>query len=375
MQRLQSVRLVGPYAGEGWIGISNYTDEIAALSGTCGVRIDRASASWWAPRGVDRWLDRRRGRRPLDWADASGSQVVHLTDQGLGHLVGRMEGRPSVVTCHDVMPFVVPGFYSGRVQGLVRRGLLRPCMRGMVRATRIIAVSESTAGGLVARFGVDRGTISVVPVPTSADFVRVCGAEGRLAARGISLPPGPRVMSIGDVSPNKNIELLVRAMAEPALRAVSLVRVGAALSRAQGALADQLGVAPRIYELGRISRETLVEVYGACQVLAQPSLFEGFGMPVAEAMACGTPVVCSDGGALPETAGGAATIVAIDPRAPATNQDVVRAFAAALADVLTDPQLAGRLVADGFARAATLRPAHVAPVLFDAYERALRDGG
>ncbi len=363
---LKRALVVGPYPGARWKSISNYTDGLVSMSGLDGVELRAERAWWWLPPGVDRVMDVRRGRAPLSPMAAEGAQVVHLTDQGLAHHVTALDGLPTVVTCHDMMPFLVPGYYRGVHWGMLRKLALRQSLRGMAKATRVVAVSEQTARDITAVTGIPRERIAVAGVPIPAWIRPMPDAEQVLARRGIVLPPGPRILSVGNAASYKNLALLLRAAARPELAGAAIVRVGEPLSRGHRALADRSGVSGRVLELGRIDEEALVAVYNACTVLVQPSRYEGFGMPVVEAMACGLPVVASDGGALPGTAGDAAVVVPLQPREGAATR-----WAREIARVLADADERSRLRERGLARAALFRPEPIARQLLAVYRDAI----
>jgi alpha-1,3-rhamnosyl/mannosyltransferase len=238
----------------------------------------------------------------------------------------------------------------------------------MLRAARIVAVSQNTAEDLVRVLGVDRSRVSVVPVPINPAFATQRDGPGCLAQHGITLPAGPKILSVGVTRRYKNLEFLLGCMARRELAGVSLIRVGRRLTERQQRLAARLGVTERIIELGNVRLDSLLSIYRSCEVLAQPSLYEGFGMPVAEAMASGLPVVCSTAGALPEVAAGAAQLVEIGgPDAQAAR----RRFAVALREVIDNPALRGRLISAGCVRARAFEPEVVARQLFGAYREAL----
>jgi glycosyltransferase involved in cell wall biosynthesis len=292
--------------------------------------------------------------------------VVHLTDQALGHHVRRFSRQPVVVTCHDLMPFTVPRYYHNRLESVVKRGFLRHSIGGMVKADRIVAVSEYTASEIerLPQLGAER--VTVVPNIVRPVFHPVDDAEAALGDAGIQLPPRPRVLSVGHAGPYKGLEFLLRALATRDLTGASLVRVGSRLTKRQRRLAASLGVISRITELGRLPDELLAAAYSACDVLAQPSIAEGFGVPVIEGMACGLPVVVSDGGALPEVVGAAGVVV---PWEGASDPGLFHArFAAAAREALVEPPGRGQL---GLGRAACFTPDVVVPRLLDVYRAAI----
>jgi glycosyltransferase involved in cell wall biosynthesis len=193
---------------------------------------------------------------------------------------------PLVVTVHDLAVLRHPGTFNQWTRRYSRLAVPR-----VARAARlVIAVSEFTRRELVALIGVPESRIRVIPNAVGAPF----GPEGAAAE-------GDYVLAVGTLEPRKN-----HAAAQQAARrlGVELRVVGA---RGWGDLQVDGWV-------GRVSDERLAELYRGARCLVYPSLYEGFGIPVLEAMACGTPVVTSAGGATEEVAGGAAVLV--DPLDP-----------------------------------------------------------
>lgn len=364
--------LVGPYPGRRWLSIARYCEAIEARSGVQGVFITRAKAPWWNPPSVARGVAARWWRDVQFQADrAFPADLVHFADQGLAHHVGRFRDRPTVVTCHDLMPFRLPGFYRTRPERLVKQAFLRRSVFAMRSATHVIAVSAWTAAEVTQMLDIAPARISVVPNMLAGVFRPYPDARPWLQERGIDLPAGPLILSVGHAGEYKNIPLVLAALSNPGLRWASLVRVGAPLAREQRQFAARLGVLERVIELGGVASSRLARLYASCTVLAQPSLGEGFGVPVIEAMGCGLPVVASDGGALPEVVADAGAVVPLPPGGGARDEDAVRSFARALAAVIDDPSHAAELRSRGIARAELFRPAAVTPRLFAAYRSAL----
>lgn len=363
------VTLVGPLPGERWISIERYARSIAALTGEAGLEVLKApvpASERLSPIGA--YVARYR-HAPAMVAGGPRGDVVHIADQALGHLTAAFQGTPTVTTCHDLMPLLLEGHYRGRFEAWFDSTLLRRSIEGMCTSERIIAVSANTARDISSHLDVDPARIAVVPNMLAEEYRRRAAPEQWLARNGVRLPPRPRILSVGHTRPYKNLELLLAALAEPDLAGTSLVRCGSPLTGDQRALANRLGLASRIVELGHQEPEALAHIYNACDALAQPSRYEGFGVPVIEAMACGLPVVASDGGALKEVAGDAGLVVGLGSGGPAD----ARAFAEGLGRVLCDPIVARRLTACGLARAETYRPGAVLPRLMAVYRAAIEE--
>ena len=234
----------------------------------------------------------------------------------------------TVLVLHDAAALRHPGWYSGVYAAWQRR--LLPLLAA--RARRIVTVSEFSRGELAELLGVDPARVSVVPGGVDGRFTPDADAEAARRALGLERP---YVLCVASHTARKNLAALVPAAEALAAEGVELAVAGG--HRPQFA-AEQGLRALRL--LGHVDDALLPGLYAGAEAFALPSLYEGFGLPVLEAMASGTPVLTTTAGALPEVAGGAARLVE-DPAA----------FADELPALLADGAELARLRAAGLERA------------------------
>lgn len=264
-----------------------------------------------------------------------------------------------VTTIHDLNYAKVPDTHFG-LRGLGMRALVPAAAR---TSHRIIVLAASTADDLVEDLGTPRSKIDVVP-----HGVRVpSGPVTDAAALRTSFDLGERpvLLSASAKRPHKNLLALLDAHAAlPALNRPVLVLPGYPTPHESDLRArmSALGTSADVRLVGWVDDADMAGLYGVADAFVFPSLYEGFGLPVLEAMAHGVPVVCSDRASLPEVAGGAAML--FDPADPG-------ALHATLVRVLGDAALRERLVEAGRTRAATATWARSAELTVASYRRAV----
>lgn len=265
-----------------------------------------------------------------------------------------------VVIVHDLIYARFPEAHAG-MRALGMRVLVPLAVR---RAHRVTADSQSTRADLIELLHADPAKIDVVPLGLGTPRHPAPAPEEKVRER-LALGERPVVLSLSAKRPHKNLEALIGALARiPAERRPVLVLPGypTAHEAILRELAIQRGVAEDVRFLEWISEEDLEGLWALAAAFAYPSLYEGFGLPVLEAMARGVPVTCSNASSLPEVAGDAALL--FDPHDEA-------AIANALERLLTDPALREDLCTRGLRRAQEFTWEHIAQLTLETYARAL----
>lgn len=275
------------------------------------------------------------GRPPLP-ASLAARDVLHAPNTVA--VPPKAPGQRLVVTVHDLAFVVRPDVFPLRWRLLYRAGL----RRAVRTADAVIAVSRRTAEDLIRRTRIDPAKVHVVPLGPSLPPSQCDPGE---VLRRLKVP-APYVLFNGTLEPRKNLVRLVRAYRRVARAGTphALVLAGPVGWRAEPLLRQiEAGGPGNVVLTGRVSASDLDALYRAADVFAYPSVYEGFGLPVLDAMARGIPCVVSTAGSVPEVAGEAA--VPVDPRSEA-------GLAEAIGRVLLDPALRVRLRDAGLARAA-----------------------
>ena len=249
-----------------------------------------------------------------------------------------------LVTIHDLIHITYPTFSRTAAAWIYARPMLHLVAR---KAAHIITVSEYSKGQIVERLRVPSSKVTVIHNAVGPHF-RCLSSDEAFAEipAGLSMRR-PYILYVGNLKPHKNVGTLIRAFALLQKRKVSdhqLVVVGHSKKwkRSLEEECSRLGVEEPVRFIPYVSEELLPKFYAAAEVVVLPSFVEGFGLPVIEAMACGTPVICSRAGSLPEVAGDAAEY--FDPWS-------VEDLAAAIERVIGSSDLRARLRLKGLARA------------------------
>jgi glycosyltransferase involved in cell wall biosynthesis len=292
---------------------------------------------------------------PMRRLFSPSTEVFHATD----HLLPYGAAPGNVFTLHDMTASLFPETHLP-----LNRWYSRMTMRRfMHHADVVIAVSESTKRDAMRIASVPGERIAVIPHGVDRSFCPCPPAATRDLCDRYGLTEG-FLLTVGTIEPRKNLVTLLGVLKslDEGDAATKLVVVGRTGWRAEpflDAIRD-LGVEERVVLTGAVPESDLPAFYGAAAVFLFPSLYEGFGLPVLEAMSCGVPVICSNRASLPEVAGDAAILLA-----PEDGQ----AWAEALKGLLPNRALRGSLRERGLGRAGAFTWERTARMTWDVYER------
>lgn len=317
----------------------------------------------------ERWLYRLwyRARIPLPVQTILGPiDLYHSPDFVLPPVSG---GIPTILTVHDLSFLRYPATFPDKLVAYLNRVV----PWSIRRATHVLADSMSTGDDLQAFWGVAEDKITVLYSGVNERFKPVTDEAEKAAVRArLGLGDEPLILAVGTVQPRKNYPFLIRAFRPVADRYPHTLAIAGGqgwLSEALPAEIERQGLAGRVRLIGFVEDADLPALYSTADLLAFPTLYEGFGLPLLEAMACGTPVISSDASSLPEVArsDGSEAAILISPHDEAAwSREMIR--------LLSDPELRSRLIAAGFAQASRFSWQATARQLAALYRTLLRHG-
>lgn len=364
---MRGVAVLRDLESENRVSMDRYADELLTLA--------NAGVDWTAK---DYVLDesgihevasalqklKRYKRRYIDYpkyASTISADVYHIADHAFAHLVRTLPAHHTVITCHDLM-LLTQEDWNANNRWTPAQALLRYSVGYLKHAAKVIADSDITKSDMLKLGLVRESQVVVIPPPVSPMFSshwRLSRAETR--SRLGLMPEDLVLLHVSSPTSYKNIETVIDVLAELRRRDLSavLVRVGRSLPSELELRASTSGVQQWVHQLGSVSDREVACLYGAADVLIFPSVKEGFGWPVVEAMASGLPVVASDVDAITQSLGGSGI--------QASPMDI-EGLADGVERVWSDKQLRAEMAQNGLERAKVYSRETVGSSLRDLYE-------
>lgn len=322
-----------------------------------------------ADRVINRFWDypRHLGRLKKEF------DLFHLVDHSYAQLLHELPPERTIVTCHDLDTFQCLLNPTDQPRSLLFKKIMSRTLNGFRKAARVTCDSEATRDGLLANGLVDAGRTVVIPngvhETCSPNPDPLADAE---ADRLLGSSDSVDILHVGSTIPRKRIDVLLRVFAgvREQIPNARLLRVGGPFTAEQTKLAHELNVTHSIVHLSQLDRRTLAALYRRATIVLFPSEREGFGLPVVEAMACGTPVLASDLAVLREVGGDAAVYCRL-----ADVDYWVRTVAGLLLDWQARPDAWADRCAAGLAQASKFTWAEYARKTVDVYRSVLERPG
>jgi glycosyltransferase involved in cell wall biosynthesis len=243
------------------------------------------------------------------------ADVFHIIDHTNGHVAYWLKklGKPVIITCHDLVQYVYPEILKNQSRfPAFSMAAWEYSVKGITVVDRTIAVSTNTAQDITNYLNINPEKITVIPNGVESQF-RLLSSEIVINWRQqyTVSPEEICILNVGSTHQRKNIITVLKVVKALAKRGlpVRLWKIGDDFTIEQKQFISDQTLNKHVTFLGKLDREALIRFYNAADVLLAPSLYEGFGLTILEAMACGTPVITSNVSSLPEVAGDGAILV------------------------------------------------------------------
>ena len=295
--------------------------------------------------------------------------LFHIIDHSDGHLAYWLSktNKPTVVTCHDLINFLQPENIQDQAKlAFLSTAVWKHAVKGLRHADHIVAVSAHTAKDVTELLGIDPVNLTPVPNGVDPDFrplpagvVASARAQYGIAEDQVCL------LHVGSNHPRKNVLTVLKALRQLRSQGIKtcLIKAGAALSQEQTDFVKENELIADIIHVSQPNKANLIELYNLADALVSPSLYEGFGITLLEAMACDTAVITSNVTSLPEVVGSAGIMV--NPRSV---EEIVRAVLQ-----LTEENYRRQLINKGRERVKAFTWENTAEQVAQVYEKLLDD--